>query len=253
MSQVVGHRSQQSLNVATGGRQGIVTVRWAIATSAPSFVLALVQVLVYLGAANAEGTDFFGWVPLLFAVIVIGPILVSVAASRAQVALFKRHCGDIDGGAWVILSTGGWIISALVIVFAGNVWVQNFRVYGEQIGVYATSNLTLYTLSLLGTGLVTGSLIGLIIGAIQNQLLRKLLPGIHWIAANVVGFGLGGTAGMYMGMIFLAVGGAPAETPLRQWLGVLALPACLVIASLVTGTVLARHLRNASQNDSRGV
>jgi hypothetical protein len=123
--------------------------------------------------------------------------IAGLLTGTVQFGLLRRYLPRIGG--WVLATTAGWLLGALLIVLSGRLdWMD------------ASFNLD-----------VAFILMGLAIGVGQWPLLRRRFPRAGWwIAANVVGWGLSGliTPGNALGQFGLFT------------LGVL--PACVTAAAL---------------------
>lgn len=227
---------------------------WVVATCGVSVVLTLIVLgLAFAPVLSGEDPGEGALSPLVTYAIFAIPFLSVAGLIAGQNLVLKRY---LDVARWVAVSTMGWIVSAVLIIFVNFKWVGDYMggygwwfiaFYPHEVKEAAQSGwgaAAAYAQPTLIMGLAAGAIGGLIVGAAQAFELEGRMPAYAWVIANVVGLGLGGALGLYiygvLGIMKLAPGAADFWSVLSL---ALPTPASLLVVGIVTGAVVAWYSR----------
>lgn len=158
------------------GARHPVLGRWVLATAAGTLLgTAACATLFAIGAATVRAVPGPAATVVMFAFTAVAAVAAGSVLGLAQSLILAAHL-DLRAGAWVLATAGGALVAVVVTM-----------IVGAKVSAAPLDATSLTVASAAG-----GALVGAVIGGAQWIVLsRSLARAAGWIAASVVGWGVG--------------------------------------------------------------
>lgn len=248
--QCAGSTEVKQPRASHGSAAWAVLLWWTIATCATCLGITLLATWLAL----PYSTDTAALMPREVNLLIVAIPFLSVAGLIAgQFVVLRSYMPGVERGRWLRPSTLGWTGASVLIIFVNILWTQEYITGGglfamtevEEIAQRGWEPAAMYALPALFMGLAAGAVGGLIVGLSQRAQMKENVTPLVWVIGNVTGLGLGAAVGLYIYGILTIImyANGPGGDPYGTLRWVLPSPASLLVVGIVTGAVLARHVR----------